>query len=234
MKIFYCTLFCFMVSKMVSAQITKFEALENPCKIEFITDPNVFEHVCYNKVANRHTRSIELLWERIDVSLTEGWEAYVCDNLNCYPSFVTRCPEENYNAVEPNALMNLDVHVADHEIEGSAHVEVYVFERQDTTQKLKVDYLFNKSLSTKGPARTQLIRMYPNPTQNSFTVDFNYGLSRIEIYNIMGKKLLGFNAIQGKSYDISMLTDGIYMVRLVGQNQQVVKTLKLYKRSERP
>ncbi|MBK7231179.1 MAG: T9SS type A sorting domain-containing protein [Saprospiraceae bacterium] len=146
---------------------------------------------------------------------------------------MTRCPDENYNLVEPNALMNLDVHVADHEIEGSAHVEVYVFERNDTTNKLKVDYLFNKSLSTKG-VKNQIIRMYPNPTQNSFTVEYNYGVSRLEIMNIMGKKLMSLQASQGRSYDISSLTDGIYLVRLVGNNQQIIKTLKLHKRAERP
>lgn len=233
MKIFYILCFSFLFAGVGLCQVTKFEAISNPCKIEFQTDPNVFEHVCYNKVVNRHSRAIELLWERVDVSITEGWEAYVCDNLNCYPSIVTRCPDENYNLVEPNALMNLDVHVADHEIEGSAHVEVYVFERNDTTNKLKVDYLFNKSLSTKG-VKNQIIRMYPNPTQNSFTVEYNYGVNRLEIMNIMGKKLMSLQASQGRSYDISSLTDGIYLVRLVGNNQQIIKTLKLHKRAERP
>ncbi len=234
MKSFLLLAALFLTATAIQAQVTRFEARESPCKIEFVTDPQVFEHVCYNKIESRSTRRLQILWERVDFEITEGWEAYVCDNLNCYPSFITRCPEENYNDLYPDSTVNMDVHIADMGKEGSAHIIVYVFETTDTVNKLKVDYLFNKSLSTNGVRKTQLIRMYPNPAQNSFNVEYNYGVSRIELYNLMGKKVGGFQAQGSRSYDISHLDDGIYLVRLIGNDQQVIKTLKLHKRADRP
>lgn len=217
----------------MAAQTPRFEARDNPCKMEFTVDPMTPEYVCYNTIINRHTKKLELLWERVDVEIQAGWEAYVCDNLNCYPSFISRCPEENYNTVLQDSTIRLDVHVAPAGIEGSAHIIVYVWERNDSSHKYKVDYLFNKSLGTHG-GRIQQIRMFPNPAQTNFTVEYNYGVSRVEILNLMGKKLMSYQTNNQKNYDISSLDDGIYLIRLVGANQEVVKTLKLFKKSNRP
>ncbi|HQX44958.1 MAG: T9SS type A sorting domain-containing protein [Saprospiraceae bacterium] len=231
MKNLYFVAFLFCFGSLYGQ--ARFEAEMNPCKLQYIADPMVPDQICHNRLFNRTRKTLNILWEREDLLVPAGWETYVCDNEQCYSSFVTKCPEDNYNKLLVDSNIILDVHIADGGMQGEAHVVLWVFEKEDTTKKLKIDYLFNKTLSTKGVVSNQVIKMYPNPAYNSFTIDFNTGLSRVELYTILGKKVTSYSAQHFKSYDISFLEDGMYMVKLIGSNNQTIKTLRLQKRSLR-
>ncbi|HIP36386.1 MAG TPA: T9SS type A sorting domain-containing protein, partial [Crocinitomix sp.] len=54
--------------------------------------------------------------------------------------------------------------------------------------------------------------IYPNPTKNSFKIASDLSISKITIYNHLGKLMLQFNAQE--AYDVSPLTDGIYFIQI--------------------
>ena len=214
-------------------QNKKFEAENNPCKDTFTVDPNApLDHVCHNYVKNNSGGILKLLWRRYDVMVPTGWEPTVCDNVNCYATFVTACPEEYVTEILKGQKMLADVHVYDGGIPGpGAHVILKVYERDDTTSYINIDYLFNKeSVGTNNQNRQISLRMYPNPAQDVLHVDFNSGISRIELYNVLGHKVSSFRAENSKNYDISNLEEGIYMVKFITTENKVLKTLKLIKR----
>ena len=76
-------------------------------------------------------------------------------------------------------------------------------------------------------------RVYPNPTSGLFTVELNgpgkTGLTRIEIYNINGVKVMaeGLHGERKHQFAGSEFKPGIYFIRVYSENQ--VETVKLIK-----
>ena len=80
--------------------------------------------------------------------------------------------------------------------------------------------------------QAQNIRLYPNPTQNHFTVSFEAGrFSQLELVNLNGKVLQreAINTIENsKTLSIAIYPAGIYMVKLGGKGQ--VESRKIIKK----
>lgn len=215
----------------VFAQTPRFVVNPNPNSVSFTSD--LTDHLAHGRIKNNTNAQINILWTREILQLPTGWSTYVCDANNCYADFIGKCPELYINKVKANDSVNLDVHILDDGNEGEAHIVMWVYEKEDTSKKVKVDYLFNKAVSNND-FRNIEIKVYPNPAYNSFSVEYNQGLNRIELYTILGKKVTTFKAQPKSSYDISPLEDGLYFVKLVGPNEQMLRTIRLQKRSYRP
>ncbi|MEP7195592.1 MAG: T9SS type A sorting domain-containing protein [Saprospiraceae bacterium] len=221
-------------SFLVQAQNFRFKSDESPCKTTFITDPlSPTDWPCHNLIRNQSAGLLYLLWKREDVTVPLEWEPTVCDNVNCYYTLIKRCPVENINEIVKGGSMLADVHVYDAGVPGSAYVRLEVYERDDTTSKISIDYLFNKESVGTNSIRNISLRMYPNPATNTFNVDYNTGINRIELYSILGTKIQSFNTEPSKSYDISNLEDGIYLVKFITTEGRVLKTLRLQKKGTR-
>ncbi|WP_281337104.1 T9SS type A sorting domain-containing protein [Flavobacterium eburneipallidum] len=67
--------------------------------------------------------------------------------------------------------------------------------------------------------------MYPNPASSSLNIDMAAELKSLEIYSLLGQKMLSSTQ---KQINISNLASGIYMVRVVDQNGAIA-TQKLVK-----
>ena len=161
------------------------------------------------------------------------WEPTVCDSVNCYATFVKECPPSNVNRISVGGFMPADVHVYDNGESGGAYIKLRVFEQDDTTSFIVIDYLFNKEFVGTTNTKNIELRMYPNPAMNSFNVDYNTGISRIELYSVLGTKVLSFKTEPSKSYDIGNLEDGLYMVKFITTDGKALRTLRLQKKSIR-
>ncbi|MCC6816031.1 MAG: T9SS type A sorting domain-containing protein [Saprospiraceae bacterium] len=234
-KIFTLLFISFLFSAAY-AQNNKFAAETYPCKDTFTVDPNnPLDHVCHNYVKNNTGVILKLLWRRYDIEVPAGWEPTMCDNVNCYATFITACPEEYVNEIPKGQKMLADMHVYDGGLPGTeCYIKLKVFEKEDTTSSINIDYLFNKeSVGTKNIQRNIAVRMFPNPAQNQLNIDYNSGLSRIDIYNVVGSKVLSYKSEPSKSYDISMLEDGVYFIKFITTEGKILRTLKLVKKGIR-
>ncbi|SDR88341.1 Por secretion system C-terminal sorting domain-containing protein [Polaribacter sp. KT25b] len=88
---------------------------------------------------------------------------------------------------------------------------------------------YNQVLSTNDFSNST-ISIYPNPVKNSFSFSFE-GTSvenlSIQIFNILGEKVLEKSKLISNTVDISNLEAGFYMLKIQMENQQ--KTVKLIK-----
>ncbi|RED46931.1 putative secreted protein (Por secretion system target) [Winogradskyella eximia] len=69
------------------------------------------------------------------------------------------------------------------------------------------------------------VKVYPNPTKNSFRIDSNKTIESVELYNITGQLLKTFS--EEANYDISDLATGIYIANI--KTQLGSKTLRIVK-----
>ena len=220
-----------LVSGSLLAQTPRFAVHPNPNSISFQADGS--DHFAHGRVKNNTNSLINVIWTREILQLPVDWQTYVCDANYCYGPGLGKCPESNPNKIKAGDSTTLDVHVTDDGNDGEAHIVMWVYEKEDTSKKIKVDYLFNKILANN-EVRNIEIKVYPNPAYNSFSIDYNQGLNRIEFYSILGKKVTSYKAVPHSSYDISQLEDGLYFVKLIGPYERSLRTIRLQKRSYRP
>ncbi len=75
------------------------------------------------------------------------------------------------------------------------------------------------------------IKVSPNPANDYFNVVSNINFNRIQLYNIIGKPLKTYRASLDNKYELTDIPGGIYILRFMDANNQVLKTVKLYKKS---
>jgi hypothetical protein len=86
---------------------------------------------------------------------------------------------------------------------------------------------YSETLSTQDIDGFGTVRLYPNPAQNEFSVESDVDIKQIKMYNQLGQVVLEFDDIKPQpSYDISVLSKGIYFVELSSvQGKKTVKKL---------
>ena len=82
------------------------------------------------------------------------------------------------------------------------------------------------TLSTKENLLSQF-KIFPNPTEDLlYVVSTSYKLTKIEIYNVVGKKLKSFSKNLDK-ININDLSHGMYLLKIYTENNSVMtKILK--------
>ncbi len=75
------------------------------------------------------------------------------------------------------------------------------------------------------------ISIYPNPATNFISVDNAEEVKSISIFNLVGRKLKSFENIQkDEHYDVSSLSNGMYLVQVVDHSNKIITTQRISKR----
>lgn len=204
-------------------------------------DPG-FEMVGYATVTNTSSAPISVRWRRVAPQLPMGWEVLVCDNEACYPPFVHSnvIPEFDLNApilLQPGGTTNMDIHVRPNQLPGSTTVTVQLTAANDTAVIASGTYNFTatitSSISQPWSAR-QDIRVFPNPVTDYFQLSPGSKVSRVNVYNTLGRQVRTFDAYEGRRYSLAGLADGMYLVSLIDGTRGHIKTVRVIKRGFRP
>ena len=78
------------------------------------------------------------------------------------------------------------------------------------------------------------IRIYPNPVADYFKIDSRVSIRKIEIYNLIGKRVKSQDNDRADIFDASDLRNGMYLVRIFDQKGKVLKVLRLGVNNESP
>lgn len=73
------------------------------------------------------------------------------------------------------------------------------------------------------------LSVYPNPAIDYFTLNTNQEVKKISIYNIIGKEVKTYISNPDNQYDLSDLKRGIYILRIFGQDDHLIKAIRLSK-----
>jgi hypothetical protein len=199
------------------------------------------EIIGYAHLKNEGTESVTIKWVREEVSLPQEWESLVCDLNSCYEPPVYSNIAANLGLNEPVTLApgestNLDVHVVPKGIAGTAEVRLDVSLVNDPDNVvISGTYTFEASLvsSSKDINRVKL-NVFPNPATDYVEVQGAQNISRLVIYNVLGRQMRAFNVAPGSRYYVGDLPSGLYLASLVNRKGDILKTFRLSKRSLRP
>lgn len=82
-------------------------------------------------------------------------------------------------------------------------------------------YEYNTVLSSSSFS-TNDFKLYPNPVTNFFTIDAQKTIQKVEVYNLMGAKVMETNQTQ---VNISSLNAGMYLVKIYSENRVGVQKI---------
>jgi hypothetical protein len=221
-----------LTSSLLIGQIT-IEADVNP---SFEEGPqNEFEIVAKVMVTNNSANTSTFTWLRNEDNLVEGWTSSVCDKTMCWFASVSSKSFE----LTPGESSILDLHVNPLDICGEGYGLITLTDDNDPTNSIEIRYDITSNTldgsecsftSSVNNFKLDFVQLYPNPASDFFTLtDTPSDLEFIHVYNILGKNVMTFNAMEGDRYYINDLSKGLYLVNLTNAKGENLNTIKLHK-----
>ena len=195
------------------------------------------------------------VWVHWEILLSEDtpneWQTYLCDNILCYFEQVRNCPTGAFkvNRFYENTPDEWQFHTEPYGVEGQGTVTMNTYYLDYTTANhtpldfTDVEYDGDTiSMSSHSFVVTigdnvavedldlSTVKIFPNPTSGVFQVKADEYIKAIGVYNVVGKLVEEMNHTTGQSHNIEHLNKGMYLVRLMSDDGQVIKTMKLSKR----
>ena len=130
----------------------------------------------------------------------------------------------------PGEESNFDVHVYPDGTEGFAIVEVTATDITNSNNTVTGRYEFNQMSTSTVNLNKADIKIYPNPTVDFISISDADQVERLIIYNIVGRPVKVFNANYTNHYDVMDLPTGMYLIRLMGEHDKTIKTVRLSKK----
>ncbi len=194
------------------------------------------------KITNISNQNLSLKWSRMVINQPFEWETQVCDKNSCYlPAFNT-----NYDKaaglllpvnLAPGTSFDLILHIFPNRVPGTG---VFDFDISQTGKPETILSTISFSTVVESMAATSQVsnkndlKLFPNPAIDYFELVNNNLVSKVVIYNLIGRKIRTYDASNSRRYNISDLPSGIYLVGLMDESNNILKTLRLSKKSLRP
>jgi hypothetical protein len=194
------------------------------------------ECLVYFSVKNFGNSADKVWWKLVKFNINSAWETQVCDNENCYPKNRDICPSGKPNNFNAGETRNWSLHVYPNGRADTCSMMFYLY--SDSGFNNKVDSLYftyeiSQTSPTKNISYNRDITIYPNPTSDYFQFNGKPNLGKVEVYNMIGKKIKTYEKSQN-NYSIKDLRNGIYLLRVYDSKAQILKVLRLKVNHENP
>lgn len=238
--------FLFLFSISVSGQLIA------PDDLSIVATPDETDIELKYNLQLEGQDSVWVHWEIVvgEDTPTE-WETWLCDNVLCYFSSVRNNPTGAFkiNRFYENIPTQWSFHTNPNGVDGVGSVIINTYYLDYTTANhtpfdfSDVEYdgdtlsmsshsivvNVENGVSVQDIDLTS-VKIYPNPTTDIFQVKSDEYVKTIGVYNVVGKLVEEMTHSAGQSHNIEHLNKGMYLVRLMSEEGQVIKTMKLSKR----
>jgi hypothetical protein len=110
---------------------------------------------------------------------------------------------------------------------GTTYVDCFA---EDLMTHVRYNIFFDLAIGVDDPVnQASRIQMYPNPARDQLYFQ-GKGIREVQVWNITGARVSSISGFTGHSIDISALSNGIYTVRFImDDNSLVTKKLSIVK-----
>ena len=185
----------------------------------------------HNTVLTTQTTNLLYIWKVSGQNLPADWinDGFsLCDGSNCYDTLALT--QSHTDTVRANKPAEIQLHVRP----GTSNVTYYLTLKLrdvgNTTTKY-ITFLFNKwPTGVANISKTdESVTVYPNPARENVNVIFDENLNAksVAVYNLIGKVVCYYRtAGNSAAIDLSDVPSGIYFLRLMNAQGEVVATRK--------
>jgi Secretion system C-terminal sorting domain len=193
------------------------------------------DHLYTLSINNAGTTPVTVWWKvKKGSTFPTQWSTQTCDLFTCYPNNFDECPGSKSQTIAAGTTVTYTMHFYPNGVSGSSTMsfELYsdksfktLIAQTDPTSVVVAD----KALSTKTPTSSDL-KVFPNPADDYFVIKNDVGVSKVTIFNIVGKEVDSYKHISGATYNVSDYVRGLYIVRLIDSRGKTLKSIRLNKR----
>lgn len=212
---------------LASAQ-SGFDAYE--IEVDTFFDNTTQDPVAKGKICNTGASEISLYWRIEPVNVPFGWQSYFCDKNLCYGPSVIECPTDKPVVLSVGECGVMDLHLVPGASVEYGTYNVVVWEVGNPSNTLTMNYIFNSTTSTSDEVDLANLTVFPNPTVDYFQLSDQTGVSRIVVHDVIGKHVKDFNVVSRGIYDVSEVRNGLYVVNLLSDKNELLKSVRLTKK----
>ena len=177
--------------------------------------PDADDPKAENTIVNLTSVAKNIRWERTIINLTADCETYVCDPLYCYGpgSSVKTFP------LPANGSGNISVHLLIPDaISATTVVRLKYYDELIPADSIIAIYTVSTVVSgTEEEAAAARIKLYPNPTVESFTLENADMVSAIRIFSLDGRQVSRMEAEPSQVYSLAGQPTGSYIIVMENQ-----------------
>ena len=237
-----------LITTLSYAQVL--EITPNPVLMDFNgldLSNNDLEEVGHYTIKNITDDPISLRWvHEISPDCNANWTFPVCDNNSCYDESISSNVNSSFNipamlgAGEESTLFSL--HVKPKGAAGCCTVKLHFYSMTDFNtiiETIDFDVRINDSeceLVSVSEETAAALRIFPNPITDYFQIEGNHNqdVKSLVVYNLLGRKVRAFDAVNNTRFDMSGLPQGIYLVSMMDQEGGVIKTTRISRQIAMP
>ncbi len=185
---------------------------------------------------NNTSTSMEVEWERITNDLPANWVSLICVNGGqCYTPEVDASPANEGWIIPAGQTQWLKVQIQANEatgaLPGTATVVIRMKDKNNPTSFAEGTVNASGFATSNNNIDVSETKIYPNPANDFITISNAEGISSIEVYNLIGRKVKVFTDVtEGSTFDVSDLPKGMYLLRLLDEENDVLITKRISKR----
>lgn len=201
----------------------------------------------HSELANNTPGEVELWWKITQVNGPSEWQPQLCVNNEsggCFSWDVLSntadvLPNPIPLTIQANDHSIFDMGVRPKSVAGCGTYEIKVTPMSDTTNvlvtgvytfKFNVDANCEALVSATNNFDKSSVKIFPNPTTDYFTITDNPYVESIQVFNIVGKQMAMIPFQNGNAVNVSSFPNGLYLVRMLDNDGDVLTTTRLTKR----
>ena len=230
MKLLYTFLFLAVFSSIAVGQISI-----NPNSMA-ITMSEDGDHLYTFTISNAGATDVKVWWKLVKgAGYPSAWSTQTCDSWTCYAPDLDECPSNKGNVIAANSTTTFTVHFYPNSVSGTSKMHMQLYSDKNFNNLIvetdpDANIIADKTLGVKSNTGSGDLKLFPNPADDYFTIKNDNGVSKVGIFNIVGKEIRSYRHSAGNSYDVSDLIRGVYIVRLMDAKSKTLKSIRLSKR----
>lgn len=172
-----------------------------------------------------------IYWKMEFPNMKEKWEVQLCDLNLCY-DFNARqsSPSLSMSNKMDKGIHTFEIGFYPRTVPGTGKAVLKLYGDNQFTKLIKeIDINLYAGTTSSKDVNVNTIRVFPNPTTDYFQIANGSQVSKIVLYNVLGKEVKTFFHYNNANHDVSDLRKGIYMVRMLDAKNRVIKTVRLSK-----
>ena len=186
-------------------------------------------------ITNITSGDLNFLWRVDRIDVPSEWEIQICDAVTCYGYGQEFCPPDKPNVMAAGQEITfMSFKVKTNHVPGIGDFDLVFYNETDENEVyLNLPIVVTATACTSATHDVDVIddlNVYPNPTTDFFKVSNEDLVDRLSIYNIVGKEVKSMGKNSSGSYNVSDLTNGMYLVRLFDEDGDVLKVVRMSKR----
>jgi len=219
---------CFLLFGLsLSAQLSV-----TPDPLMFSADTSEVRAEFHFTVTNNRSNAIQFYWNIDRGNSIDQWIYAVCDVNQCHLDGVESCPCPLINTLQGGESFEFSFYLLANGNPGEGEVKFNLTSDCEGNNiildfPISVASQTTTSIEDVDELAEGLIKVYPNPTSSYFKIKNDENVSEILISNIVGKRLMVESHTPKQSHDVSTLSNGVYFVRLVDRNNNIIDVKRI-------